>query len=151
MCLIFQLFVRKKKSHLQLFVYSLTTRCFMIYKTNQSFEFGCCQHQFFDDKFSISRIFTLENCISRILGEAFEKSHKQNSHNSNSHIQRTPCTYLFKINISFYFSENVVRLKVNVYLSFYVFNQSIQNWTIGNGQMLISNTMWPVLLSYLHY
>ena len=47
--------------------------------------------------------------------------------------------------------ENVVRLKVNVYLSFYVFNQSIQNWTIGNGQMLISNTMWPVLLSYLHY
>ena len=59
--------------------------------------------------------------------------------------------YLFKINITFYFSENVVRLKVNVYLSFYVFNQSIQNWTIGNGQMLISNTMWPVLLSYLHY
>ena len=59
--------------------------------------------------------------------------------------------YLFKIDISFYFSENVVRLKVNVYLSFYVFNQSIQNWTIGNGQMLISNTMWPVLLSYLHY
>ena len=59
--------------------------------------------------------------------------------------------YLFKINIAFYFSENVVRLKVNVYLSFYVFNQSIQNWTIGNGLMLISNTMWPVLLSYLHY
>ena len=59
--------------------------------------------------------------------------------------------YLFKINIAFYFSENVVRLKVNVYLSFYVFNQSIQNWTIGNGQMFISNTMWPVLLSYLHY
>ena len=53
---------------LQLFVYILTTWCFMIYKTNQSFEF-------FDDKFSISRIFTLEIRISRILGEPFEKSH----------------------------------------------------------------------------
>ena len=48
----------------------------MIYKTNQSFEFGCCQLQFLDDKSSISRIFTLENSISRILGEPFEKSHK---------------------------------------------------------------------------
>ena len=27
------------KLHFQLFVYSLITRCFMIYKTNQSFEF----------------------------------------------------------------------------------------------------------------
>ena len=49
---------------------------YMIYKTNQSFEFGCCQHQFFDDNFSISRIFTLENHISRILGEPLEKSHR---------------------------------------------------------------------------
>ena len=48
---------------------SLLIIYYMIYKTNQSFEF-------FDDKFSISRIFTLENSISRILGEPFEKSHK---------------------------------------------------------------------------
>ena len=27
----------------QLFVYSLITRCFMIYKTNQNFEFCCCR------------------------------------------------------------------------------------------------------------
>ena len=72
---IFHLCVRLKL-YLQLFVYSLTTRCFMIYRTNQSFEFGCCQRQCFDDKFSISRIFTLENSISRILGEPFEMSHK---------------------------------------------------------------------------
>ena len=57
------------KLHFQLFVYSLITRCFMIYKTNQSLE---C----FDDRFSISGIFTLENHISRILGELFEKLHK---------------------------------------------------------------------------
>ena len=55
---------------------SLLIIYYMIYKTNQSFEFGCCQLQFLDDRFSISRIFTLENSISRILGEPFEKSHK---------------------------------------------------------------------------
>ena len=55
---------------------SLLIIYYMIYKTNQSFEFGCCQLQFLDDKFSISRIFTLENSISRILGEPFEMSHK---------------------------------------------------------------------------
>ena len=55
---------------------SLLIIYYMIYKTNQSFEFGCCQLQFLDDKFRISRIFSLENCISRILGEPFEKSHK---------------------------------------------------------------------------
>ena len=48
---------------------SLLIIYYMIYKTNQSFEFGCCQLQFLDDKFSISRIYTLENCTSRILGE----------------------------------------------------------------------------------
>ena len=59
----------EKKNHIWLFVYSLTTRTCMIYKTNQSFEF-------FHDKFSISRIFTLKNRLSRILGEPFEKSLK---------------------------------------------------------------------------
>ena len=55
---------------------SLLIIYYMIYKTNQSFEFYCSQLQFLDDKFSISRIFILENSIRRILGEPFEKSHK---------------------------------------------------------------------------
>ena len=37
------------KLHFQLFVYSLTTRCIMIYKKNQSIEFGSCQHIFLDE------------------------------------------------------------------------------------------------------